>query len=421
MKQYWRFYWPLALTALAMGLSVQFQNATLARYPEATRQLAVLALAYGAYGLFHASLQFVAQLSNVYARSLSATSRSYRFVTFASALLMLPVLAVAWFDAGGTIVEIVYGIDAVLSAQVREYLAYLAPLIAINAQRFYFTGLLVQARLTIRVTTLNFFYLAIVIMGLLSGFVLGLRPVVVVIGSEIVAALVHLALLVLVHQRDYKPPAQPEHEAVTYRELTRFFVGVSTTGVMFAVSRPVLFAFVARMPNALVGIAAMRVAFDFTMLFQQSANQFRHFFVTFGWRELEKKRIFMGVICAGLTVAMLLFALTPLSILVWRDLMAIPEDVRTAAVEVFLVMCLMPVVIIYRNYFHGQLMVERRTTGMAVGGMLRVAGIYTAAATTFALGALDYRVAAWILIGGFFIEAATAQVAAGWCRRSSSD
>ena len=36
---------------------MQFQNATLARYPGAVLELAVLALAYGVYGFFNAGLQ----------------------------------------------------------------------------------------------------------------------------------------------------------------------------------------------------------------------------------------------------------------------------------------------------------------------------------------------------------------------------
>ena len=51
MKQYWRFYWPLALTGIGLVLSVQFQNAILARYPEAVKELAVLAIAYGIYAV----------------------------------------------------------------------------------------------------------------------------------------------------------------------------------------------------------------------------------------------------------------------------------------------------------------------------------------------------------------------------------
>jgi len=78
--QYWRFYWPLALTGVGLVLAVQFQNATLARYPEAVAELAVLALAHGVFGYFNASLQFVSQLANVYARSKAALAKSWRNV-----------------------------------------------------------------------------------------------------------------------------------------------------------------------------------------------------------------------------------------------------------------------------------------------------------------------------------------------------
>ncbi|TNF86577.1 MAG: hypothetical protein EP301_08385, partial [Gammaproteobacteria bacterium] len=177
MIQYWRFYWPLALTGLAMVLAVQFQNAALARFPEAVTELAVFALAYSAYALFHASLNFVAQLSNVYARSPQGTKRSWRFTTAASACLMLPLLVLAQTNAGAQALRLIYGIDDALVRRVTEYLAYLAPLLLISAQRFYYNGLLVQARLTGWVTTLTVTYLTSVLVGLVIGFMLGLRPV----------------------------------------------------------------------------------------------------------------------------------------------------------------------------------------------------------------------------------------------------
>jgi hypothetical protein len=67
-------------------------------------------------------------------------------------------------------------------------------------------------------------------------------------------------------------------------------------------------------------------------------------------------------------------------------------------------MCLMPAIIIVRNYYHGRLMVERRTAGMAVGSLLRVAGIYLSAQLLFTLGWLNHLTASGILILGFVIE-----------------
>ena len=404
MRTYWQFYWPLALTGLAMVLSIQFQNAALARFPDAAWELAVFALAYGTFGFFRASLNFINQLSNVYARSRAGARKTFRFVLMASLVLMVPLLWLAYSDPGETLLRRVYHLDAELAARVTEYLKYLAPLVLISALRFYYTGLLIQARLTGWVTLLNAMFLSTVIAGLVLGFSLGLRPVVVLVGAEALAMLLHLAGTLMVKRARYRLPSTREHESLTYRELTAFFVPVSTTGVMFALSRPVLYAFVSRTPGGIVAIAALRVAFDFSMLFQQAANQFRHFFVTFGLDDLPRKRRFMAVVCAGITGIMLAFAVTPLSNLIWRDLMRIPEDVRALSVDVILVLCLMPAVIIFRNYFHGRLMVERRTIGMAAGALLRVAAIYAAAQVLFNLGWLDHVTAAFVLILGFVIE-----------------
>lgn len=403
--QYWRFYWPLALTGLAVVLSVQFQNAALARFPEAVIELAIFALAYSTFGLFRASLNFVAQLSNVFARSSTGMARTQRFVIAASVLIMLPLLAIGHTQWGADGIGAVYGIDAVLTVRVTEYLVYLAPLVVLNAQRFYYTGLLVQARLTGWVTILTVIYLACVIVGLVVGFSLGYEPVYVLVGSEGLALCIHLAGSLWVKVRHYRLPEVVEHEDLSYRELIRFFIPVSTTGAMFALSRPILYAFVARTPDGVLAIAAMRVAFDFSMMFQQAANQFRHFFVTFGLDDLGNKRRFMAIVCVGITTIMLLVTLTPLSNLIWRDLMGIPDAVRVVAVDVILVMCLMPAVIIFRNYYHGRLMVERRTGGMAAGGILRVVGIYLLAHGCFAMGWLNYLSASFILILGFVIEA----------------
>ena len=140
------------------------------------------------------------------------------------------------------------------------------------------------------------------------------------------------------------------------------------------------------------------------MMFQQAANQFRHFFVTFGLDDLPLKRRFMAAITAGLTAIMLVVALSPLSSWVLEGLMGIEGAVLEQSVQVILVMCLLPTLISVRNYFHGHLMVRRRTSGMALGGILRVLGIYAIAQTLYALGKLDHITATVALLLGFVFE-----------------
>ncbi len=393
-----------------MVLSVQFQNAALAKYSNAVTELAILALAYGVFSFFNASLQFIAQLSNVYARSAHASRQSWLFVVLASTLIMLPLAVIAGTNAGMALISNIFSINVNLTGRVGEYLSLLCPLILLNGQRHYFSGLLVQAKLTGWMTTINFIYLGVVIATLLTGLALAIKPTYVVVGAETLGVIVMLALLLWARYRLYQPPKNSEHEAVTFRELWGFFVPVSTTGVMFALSRPILFAFVARTPDGIATIAALRVAFDFSMIFQQAANQFRHFFISFGFDDLPSKRRFMVVVGAGITAIMLIFSLTPLHSLLWGSLMGLPPQLLSVSRDATLIMCLMPAIIIYRNYFHSQLMMARQTSGMAYGGIVRVIGIYTCAQLLFSVGRLDHIGATFILILGFAIEAVIAKM-----------
>lgn len=405
MGTYWAFYWPLALTAVGMVLSIQFQNATLARYPEAVTELAILALSLGVFSFFNASQQFIAQLSNVYARSEHGSRRAWRFVVAASVVITLPLLLLAVAPQGAALLSSIFSIDTDVVTRVREYLLWLCPLIVLNGQRHYFTGLLAQARLTGWITLFNFIYLGSVIAALVLGFSLGGRAVLVVVGAETFAVCLLLTLLLCAYYKLYQLPETPEHTSVSYRELVNFFIPVSTTGVMFALSRPILFAFVARAPDGLLTIAALRVAFDFSMIFQQAANQFRHFFITFGFTDLNTKLRFMVLVCAGLTGTMLLFSLTDLADLIWHTSMGLSTQLTELAIDVTLIMCLMPAIIIYRNYYHGRLMTERRTGGMAIAAIIRVIGIYATAQILFTFGWLNHISAAFVLILGFVIEA----------------
>ena len=417
---YWRFYWPLTLTGFAMVLGLQFQNAALARYPDAVRELAVFALAQGTFGFFQAALNFVPQLSNVYARSPVGRQRSQLFSLAISIVLALPLLLLALGKPGPGLISLAYGVDATISARVTEYLLLLSPLLLINGQRHYYTGLLVQARLTGWVTLLNVCYLSAIVLILTVGYQAGWRVVWTLVGAQTGAALLHLTLAALICRIRYVLPTEPEHGSVRYAEMIRFFIPMSTTGIMFALSRPILYGFVGRTPAGLVSIAALRVGFDFSMIFQQAANQFRHFFVTYGLDDLPEKRRFMALIGAGITLVMLAIATTPLSDAVLGDLLGLRDPVKARAVEVILIMCLLPGIIVLRNYFHGKLMVRRRTAGMAAGGILRVAGIYAIAQLLFSLGALDHISAAFVLLAGFAIETAAVAVASRRTDRTSA-
>ncbi len=405
MLTYWRFYWPLALTGFAMVLSTQFQNATLARYPDAVQELAIFALAQGTFQFFNAALGFTPQLSNVYARSRQGLRTSFAFIMTTTACLSLLQASIAFTDMGQRLLMLAYHQDPAVLARVRGYLGALMPVLFLNAARFYFNGTLVQARLTGLVTLLNVLYLGTTVVVLVIGFHAGWPVTVTVVGAQTSAAAAHLLACLTVRRRYYHWPEVSEHTDLRWGELARFFLPVTTNGVMFALSRPVLYAAIGRTPDALLSIAALRVGFDFSMMFQQAANQFRHFFVTFGLDDLRGKRRFMAVVCIGITLIMLSVAFTPLSEWVLTRGLGVDEAVRSRSVQVIAIMCALPTLIVFRNYFHGLLLVQRRTLGMATGGILRVAGILVFSQALLRVGALNHVTAALILLSGFAIEA----------------
>ena len=252
-----------------MVLSIQFQNATLARHPEAVTELAILALSL-------ACSVFSMQVSS-HCTAVQRLCAQPREAAALGALSLLP----AWSpprcyihgSQGAELLALIFSINADVVDRVREYLLLLCPLILLNGQRHYFTGLLAQARLTGWITIFNFIYLG-TNTALVTGFAPGGRAVLVVVGAEVFAVCLLLTLLLVAHRRFYQLPEIAEHSNVSYRELVLLFR--FTTGVMFAPSRPILFAFVARAPDGPLTIAALRWP-SISMIFQQAANQFRYF------------------------------------------------------------------------------------------------------------------------------------------------
>ena len=176
---------------------------------------------------------------------------------------------------------------------------------------------------------------------------------------------VYCSLIAVAYRRFYQLPEIAEHSNVSYRELVQFSFRCLPPASCLPCHGRYSFRLRRARTDGLLTIAALRVAFDFSMIFQQAANQFRHFFITFGFTDMQTKIRFMIAICAGLTGAMLLFSLTDLADLIWNSSMGLSTELTDLAIEVTLIMCLMPAIIIYRNYYHGRLMTERRTGGMA--------------------------------------------------------
>ncbi len=415
--RYWRFYWPLTLTGLAMLLAQQFRNAILARYPEGAEELALFAMAASFFGFLHATLAFTPQLANVYSRSRQGMRLCFRFVLRVGLVLTVPLIWLGWTDSGSAFVSAVFAIHGESLETVTAYLRILLPLLVVDGMRHCLTGLLVQAERTGTVTLLNILYLVLVLVVLLAGFSAG-APAMMTVGlSQLLPALVSLVLLIWMFRRHYHLPQESSEENLTHGDLFRFFWPVALTSLMFALSRPVIFFFASRTPDAVVLIAALRVAFDFSLIFCNPVNQFRHLFVTFGLSDLAGLRRFLIRMLTVLGTTMLVVALTPLHEMIFSRLLGVKGEVLETAGQAFLILCLVPLAMGLRNYFHGLSLVNRTTGRMGIGSLVRITSIVLACWALQSLGWLNGRTGALMLFLGFFTEAVTVMLYARFSRR----
>lgn len=408
-RRYGAFYWPLTLTSVAMQLQAQFQNAVLARYPDADFELATFALASSSFQLLNAFLIFIPQTVTVLATSARAREACLRHVVLVTLVLSLPMALLAYTPVGTGALAGLLRVPEAMMPGVVQYLRWLTPLLLVNALRQHCTGLLIQAERTQAVTILNFIHLGSLLGVLLVGRHMGWGALGTLATATIASNLFHLALIagvVCLSSREPTVPGPSLADApLTFRRFFEFFWPVAFTSGMFALSRPVTYAFINRTASAVVTVAALRLAFDFSMFFQNPVNQFRHLYTTFGKEDPEGVRRYVIRVTLGLTAVMAAIAFTPLSRIVLGDWMGVQGEVLDKGVGALRMLCLGPLVLASRNLHHGAMMVRRRTKGMAAGAILRVLAIFALSWLLFCLGLLDHRTGALLTIVGFLAEA----------------
>ena len=405
-KRYGHFYWPLALSGIALLLEHQFQNGILARYPNADVELATFALAASSFQLVNALLAFIPQMVVVLARSPADRARCRRFANGAGLLLSLPLLAMGFTTPGARLLATGMNIPPDLLPAVVRYLQWLAPLVWVNAIRHYCTGILVLSERTRCVTILNGVHLVSLVGILLFGRQAGWGALPTLALATVFSNLLHFALgLFLIRTGDIPARHARDASPVSFADIFRFFWPLATTSMFFAMSRPVLYAYVNLTADAVMTIAALRVGFDFCLLVQNPLNQFRHVYATYGEADPKGVTRFMVKVTALFMVAMATVVFSPLSRVFFSRFMGLDGELLARALQCVRIFMFVPAIIMVRNLYHGKMMVRRTTAAMATAALLRVVAIALTAKALAATGGLTHVAAAWVAVIGFGVEA----------------
>ncbi len=400
-------------------LESQIQNAFLARYPAGAANLATFALAVSSFQLLNAFLVFVPQTVTLLARCPRSRKTCFRFVIAAGVLLSMPLLIIGFLPPGTRLFAHLMRIPPELLPNVIRYLQLMTPLLLVNAVRHYFTGILIRLGRTRILSLLNLCHLLTLVAVLATGRQQGWPPILTVAIGAIAANLVHLGLVSMAAAEKRIPAQETGWQRLRYREILSFFWPVALTSAMFAMSRPVMYSYINRTAMAVTTVAALRLAFDATMFFQNPVNQFRHMFTTFGEDDPDGIKRFMFRITAWFTVVMLLLAFSPLGRLLFHRVIGAEGEVLEKAIQALRILCLGPLTIAVRNLYHGRMMIYRRTRGMAAAGTFRVGVIVFLSWSFYHLGWLNHQTSALMLISGFAAEALVSRLAVVRLRRRS--
>ena len=108
-----------------------------------------------------------------------------------------------------------------------------------------------------------------------------------------------------------------------------------------------------------------------------------------------------------MTIATLLMVVavgTPLRELIFEHLLGVKGDILERVFEAAWILCLVPVLATFRNYFHGQALSSTKTISMAAGSFGRILSIYLFSMFLFHEGLLNHVTGAAILAFGFLAE-----------------
>jgi len=400
---YWKFYWPLTFMGLTLVLGRQFQNGFLAHVPNPVFEIAVFAIASSIFGIFSEGFAFVPQMANVMVNGNQDFKVAKRFLLLVISVELLFLVLLIFTPSGNQLLIWCFALSEEMLQKVCYYLMAMIPLLFSQCFYQFYTGLLIQRKKTGYVTVLNVCFLGIMVLLLFLGYYFQANIVIVLMGSQLIARLIQLFLTWFLFVKSDKLLVQSSTEQ-TKSDYWTFFWPVALTSSMFSLSRPILYAFVSRLPDSAIVIASLRLAFDANMIFQNMANQFRHLFITYAKDDLKGVVSFMFKTTWGITIGMVLMVVTGLLTFLLQDFMSIPKDVTKLACEIFFLLCLIPLIIGYRNYYHGSFLLLKKTKVMGLGGVVRIILTFVSSWLFFELGVLNHWTAATALLLGFLAE-----------------
>lgn len=398
-----RAWWPLAASWLMMGLELPLVGATMARLPDPRISLA----AYGGV-VFPISLVIEGPIIMLLSASvaLARDRASYRlmrrFMWQSIAFLTALHALVAFTPLYDVVAGQWLGVPAETLEPARIGLQILTFWTGSIAYRRYQQGVLIQFGSSSMVGLGTGVRLLANLLVLGAGLAHGGIPGIVVGASAVAAGVlseaVFMGFAVRPVLRDCVYRAPPEAVPLTLPVFLRFYVPLALTPLITLLSMPLASAAVSRMPQAIDSLAAWPVVNGVVFLLRSLGFAFNEVVVARVERPgaVGALRRFALLLGAGVSLALVLIAATPLGHLWFADMSALAPDLVSLARSALWCALLLPALAVQQSWYQGLLVTSRSTRAitegvlvfLAVFGGILVAGVVNGTVTGLYVGIL---------------------------------
>ncbi|MGK7312414.1 MAG: hypothetical protein ACN0LA_09265, partial [Candidatus Longimicrobiales bacterium M2_2A_002] len=168
-----------------------------------------------------------------------------------------------------------------------------------------------------------------------------------------------------------------ESERRSARSILLFWLPLAATWMMMAVEGPFLAAIIARLADPKFNLAAHGVAYAFAILVEAPVIMLMSASTALveDSHTYRRLRNFANALNVGSTALLVLVLIPSVYDLLMRSLIGLPQDVAELTYGALWILLPWPAAIGYRRFIHGLLIRSGRTRLVAIGTVLRLAGM----------------------------------------------
>jgi hypothetical protein len=414
-----RTWWPLAASWMLMGAELPVLSAIVARLANPEINLA----AYGGVVfplalIIESPIIMLLAASTALSRDWSSYLKLRRFMMVTSAAMTALHILVAFTPIYYFVVQGILGAPAEIVEPARLGLMIMTPWTWSIAYRRFNQGVLIRFGYSKTIGVGTVIRLSADGLVLLSGYMVGNIPGIVVATCAVIAGVISEAIYVgivvqpVLHRHVH--PAPPAAQNLSLRSFLEFYIPLAMTSLLTLIVQPMGSAALSRMPQPLDSLAAWPVVTGLIFMLRGLGMAYNEVVVALLDEpfSLETLRRFTNWLAVGTTACLLVLVATPFSAIWFEKISALNPNLANLASTGLWIGLFIPAMTVYQSWYQGAILNGRRTRGIteAVVIFLVSSGILLTA------GVIWGQVIGLYIVLGVFLFSSAAQNGWLWYR-----